>query len=83
MWAEDRNIANRETMLAVASEQNLDGLALLNETEDNPEIEAIWETNSKEALAVGVFGAPTYVIDSQLFWGQDRLEFVERALDAE
>ena len=83
VWAEDRNIANRETMLAVASEQNLDGLALLNETEDSPEIGAIWETNSKEALAVGVFGAPTYVIDSQLFWGQDRLEFVERALDAE
>ena len=83
VWAEDRNIADRETILAVASEQSLDGLALLNETENSPEIEAIWKTNSKEALAIGVFGAPTYVIDSQLFWGQDRLEFVERALDAE
>ena len=83
VWAEDQNIADRDTMLTVAREQNLDGLAILDETESDPQIEAIWKTNSKEALAVGVFGAPTYVIDSQLFWGQDRLEFVERALDAE
>jgi len=83
VWAEDRDIANRKTILAVASERNLDGVALLNEAENNPEIETMWKTNSKEALAIGVFGAPTYVINSELYWGQDRLEFVERALDAE
>ena len=37
---------------------------------------------SDEAEPLGVFGAPTYVLEGELFWGQDRLEFVDRALDA-
>ena len=35
-----------------------------------------------EARDLGVFGAPTYVIDGELFWGQDRLDFVQRRLQA-
>jgi 2-hydroxychromene-2-carboxylate isomerase len=41
---------------------------------------AAYEANTQEAIDRGVFGAPTYVIDDELFWGQDRLDFVERAL---
>ena len=80
VWAEDRNIADPKTLLSIADDLDLDGLTLLNEAENNPEIKIAWETNSNDALAAGVFGAPTYVIDGQLFWGQDRLDFVQRAL---
>jgi 2-hydroxychromene-2-carboxylate isomerase len=41
-----------------------------------------YEQATQQALAAGVFGAPSYVIDGELFWGQDRLDFVERRLAA-
>jgi carboxymethylenebutenolidase len=39
-----------------------------------------YETDSQRAIDVGVFGAPSFIIDGEMFWGQDRLEFVERRL---
>lgn len=47
-----------------------------------PEVVAEWEGNLAEAERRGIFGTPTYVVDGELFWGQDRLEFVDRALAA-
>ena len=44
------------------------------------EIVAEWEDNLAEAERRGIFGTPTYVVGDELFWGQDRLDFVERAL---
>ena len=41
-----------------------------------------YEANTQQAIDAGVFGAPSYVIDGELFWGQDRLDFVERKLRA-
>lgn len=41
---------------------------------------ADWEGNLAEAERRGIFGTPTYVVDGELFWGQDRLDFVDRAL---
>jgi 2-hydroxychromene-2-carboxylate isomerase len=43
-------------------------------------VRAIYEDNTRQAIASQVFGAPSYVIDGEIFWGQDRLEFVRRAL---
>ena len=43
-------------------------------------MQALYRQFSAEAEPLGVFGAPTYVIDGELFWGQDRLEFVDRKL---
>ena len=37
-----------------------------------------YEANTQQAIEAGVFGAPSYVIDGEMFWGQDRLDFVER-----
>ncbi|MBT6094400.1 MAG: 2-hydroxychromene-2-carboxylate isomerase [Rhodospirillaceae bacterium] len=79
VWAEERNIADPDTMLAIAKERGFDGEALLKVAEEDATKDQ-WDVNSDEALAAGVFGAPAYVIGEQLFWGQDRLEFVERAL---
>jgi 2-hydroxychromene-2-carboxylate isomerase len=44
------------------------------------EIEAAYKANITEALGAGVFGSPSYVLDGELFWGQDRLELLQDAL---
>ncbi|MNO05133.1 DSBA-like thioredoxin domain protein [compost metagenome] len=46
------------------------------------DIEAQWQANLADAEALGVFGTPTYVVDGELFWGQDRLDFVDRKLSS-
>jgi 2-hydroxychromene-2-carboxylate isomerase len=45
-----------------------------------PETAAIYARNGDEAIAADVFGAPGYVLDGEVFWGQDRLELLEDAL---
>ena len=79
LWAEDRNIGDEATLIGIAEAQGFDGQGLLEAGQENT-IEAQWLQNSKDALAKGVFGAPTYGLGEQLFWGQDRLEFLDRAL---
>ena len=46
------------------------------------EIDKLARHFAQAAMDVGVFGAPSYVIDGELFWGQDRLDFVARKLRA-
>ena len=46
----------------------------------SPEVQQQYEANTHQAIAAGIFGAPTYVVDGEMFWGQDRLDFVERKL---
>lgn len=78
VWAEERNIAERETLAALLAENAL-AASLLAES-DEPEIAARYEANTQRALAAGVFGAPSYVVDGENFWGQDRLDFLDRRL---
>jgi carboxymethylenebutenolidase len=80
VWAEDRNIADSETLLAVASDCGLDGGSLMEEagTQAMAERRA---ADSREAIERGVFGAPTYIVDGQLFWGQDRLDMLKLLLE--
>ncbi|MFO1268250.1 MAG: 2-hydroxychromene-2-carboxylate isomerase [Rubrivivax sp.] len=77
-WAEERNVADRATLAELLAENSL-AASLLAESEA-PEIAARYEANTQRALAAGVFGAPSYVVDGEIFWGQDRLEFLERRL---
>lgn len=82
LWAEDRDIADLDTLrqLAVATIGEA-GASLVRDPQD-PAVIAEWEGNLAEAERRGIFGTPTYVVDDELFWGQDRLDFVERALAA-
>jgi 2-hydroxychromene-2-carboxylate isomerase len=80
-WAEERNIADAETLAAICKEQGMDAAALAAAAQSDA-VKAEFEGNTQEAIARNVFGAPSYVIDGEIFWGQDRLEFVERALAA-
>ena len=73
VWAEERNIADPGTLRATAGENGLDGDAVREE----------YAANTAEAIGRGVFGAPSYIYQGELFWGQDRLDFLERALARE
>ena len=44
------------------------------------EIDAEYKKNSKDAIDQNVFGAPSYVFKNEIFWGQDRLEYLEDAI---
>jgi 2-hydroxychromene-2-carboxylate isomerase len=79
VWQEERDISDADTLCALAEAQGLAGAALLTAARQPATLEA-YERNSDEAVARGVFGAPTYVHRDELFWGQDRLDFLERAL---
>jgi 2-hydroxychromene-2-carboxylate isomerase len=79
IWAEERNVAEAETLTDVLTKRGLDGTALLAHAR-SAEVAARYIQHSQEAIARGVFGAPTYVYQDELFWGQDRLDFLERAL---
>ena len=82
VWAEERNIADPGTLRATAGENGLDGDALLAAAETDA-VREEYAANTAEAIGRGVFGAPGYVYQGELFWGQDRLDFLERALARE
>ncbi len=80
LWAEDRDIADLDTLRALARDTIGEAGAQLVSEPLTPEIRAIWEGNLAEAQRIGIFGTPTYVFNGELFWGQDRLDFLERAI---
>ncbi len=79
VWAEERDISDEATVRAIVTEQGYDAGALL-EAAAQPDASARYEAFTQEAIKAGVFGAPTWILDGDLFWGQDRLDFLERAL---
>lgn len=79
VWQEERDIADPKTLRDIAARLNLDGDALVGAAEAPATLES-YRRNAAEAIERGVFGAPSYVYKDELFWGQDRLDFLERAL---
>ncbi|HRD74451.1 MAG TPA: 2-hydroxychromene-2-carboxylate isomerase [Hyphomicrobiaceae bacterium] len=80
LWAEERDITDPAVRRAVADENGYDGAAVVA-AERSAVVQEKYRQFTDEALRLGVFGAPTYVVDGELFWGQDRLGFVDRKLD--
>jgi len=78
-WVEDRNLADPATLSAIADEQGFDGAALLTLAR-SPEIVARYQQLTQEAIDRQVFGAPFFIYKDEPFWGQDRLDFLDRAL---
>lgn len=78
-WADQKNIADTDTLVAIAGSVGLDGAALLT-LSGSDAVAADFARNTEEAIAAEVFGVPWYRIDGEGFWGQDRLDFVERKL---
>jgi len=80
VWAEERDIADPATLAAVLDEAGLP--ATLLEASRGDAARGRYEANTQEAIDADVFGAPSVVIGGEIFWGQDRLDFVERRLAA-
>ncbi|MGE4218348.1 MAG: 2-hydroxychromene-2-carboxylate isomerase [Alphaproteobacteria bacterium] len=79
VWQKERDLSADDTLIDAATLVGLDGPALLAASKQ-PAAQATHQAYTQEALARGVFGAPTFVYRDELFWGQDRLDFLERAL---
>ena len=78
-WVEEKNIADGETLVALADSIGLKGRELL-QLAGSDAVVAEFNHNTEQAIAADVFGVPWYRVDGEGFWGQDRLDFVERAL---
>jgi len=76
-WAEERNIGDDATLVEICAGQGIDPGEL---AVADGRAKAAYDAYTQEAIDRQVFGAPTYILDNEAFWGQDRLEFVERAL---
>ena len=79
LWTEERDIADTDTLVVLCNAIGLPG-AMLMPASLTDGIAAELDKNTDAAIAAGVFGLPTFAIDGELFWGQDRLDFVARAL---
>ena len=77
-WAQERHIADDKVLAELLHEQGLP--AALLEKSHSQAVQERYDAYTQAAIDAGVFGAPSYVIDGEIFWGQDRLDFVERAL---
>ena len=79
IWVDARDMNDPATVGAVLQQAGLDPQQLLALAAD-PEVKEKLKAVTQEAVARGVFGAPTFFVAKDMFWGQDRLDFVKEAL---
>ena len=80
VWVEDENIADPEVVKTVLDAQGLDAVTLMASAQQEKTARML-AAHTEEAISRGVFGLPSYVTMHDLFWGQDRLDFLESSLD--
>ena len=79
-WVQERDIADAQVLGQLLAECGLAAERL--EQSISADVQQRYEANTQEAIDAAVFGAPSYVVDGEMFWGQDRLEFVQRKLQS-
>jgi 2-hydroxychromene-2-carboxylate isomerase len=79
VWEEQLNLSDSAVLLKMANACGLPGQQLI-ERAASEEISAAYEKNRQDALAADVFGSPAYVLEGEVFWGQDRIELLADAL---
>ena len=80
VWAQERNIADEKVLAELLAEQGLNPARL--EQSHSQAVHERYDANTQQAIEAGIFGAPSFIVDGEMFWGQDRLDFVERKLRA-
>lgn len=78
VWVDERNIADARELAKMLEEEGLPARRL--DDSMSQAVHVRYEQDTQRAIDAGVFGAPSYVIEGELFWGQDRLDFVQRRL---
>jgi 2-hydroxychromene-2-carboxylate isomerase len=79
VWSDELDMADEANLIAVANKAGYDGEALFASAQSG-NLDARYDALTQEAIAANVFGAPTYVVDGENFWGQDRLDFLQEKL---
>ena len=79
VWADERNLADEQTLMLLADGVGLPAQKLLADAKSE-NVKKRYEQNIKEALEIDAFGSPCYVLDGEVFWGQDRIELLDDAL---
>lgn len=79
LWSEEQDVMNADVRVAVANSLGMNGAQLLA-MQDTPEMMAAWTASEDEAADRGVFGTPTWIYQDTLYWGQDRLDFLDESL---
>ena len=80
VWRQERDIADAQVLAALLAECGLPAGRLAQSRD--AAVQQAYEANTQAAIDAGVFGAPSYVVDGEIFWGQDRLDFLERKLQS-
>lgn len=78
VWADQRNIADDAVLATLLAGCGLDAARLAQS--HSAAVQTQYDANTQQAIDNGIFGAPSYVLDGEIFWGQDRLDFLERKL---
>ena len=81
MWEDERNLGDAAVLTELANRAGLPGETLVKRAAEDA-IGAVYEQNRQDAIEGGVFGAPAYVLDGEVFWGQDRIELLDDALNS-
>ncbi len=79
VWEDELNLADPAVVAKIADDAGLPGEKLV-ERSGTEEISAAYEQNRQDAIAADVVGSPVYVLDGEVFWGQDRIELLADAL---
>jgi len=79
VWNEEKNVADEDTLVTIAKSCSIDGDALLEQAKSDA-IGKVYEDCTAGAHQRDVFGSPTYILGDELFWGQDRISFLEKAI---
>ena len=82
VWVQGKNMGDIEVITQLLNDSDLDGKALIALTQD-PEVKAELIARTEAAVARGIFGTPTFFMGEEMYFGQDRLDFVEEALQAQ
>jgi len=78
-WERDENIGDPALIASIATRAGFDGARLVSAADSAPVREELAAITDR-AIARGIFGAPTFFVGDEMFWGKDRLDFVERSL---
>jgi 2-hydroxychromene-2-carboxylate isomerase len=72
-FAEDRDISDPAIIFGILESLGLDGHQMIRRVE-SPENKGLLRNQTEKAIGIGIFGAPTFVVGNEIFWGNDRLE---------
>jgi 2-hydroxychromene-2-carboxylate isomerase len=81
IWVDGKDMNDPQVVASVLQAAGFDPAALLAQA-SQPQVKERLKQVTQDAVARGVFGAPTFFVDGRMFWGQDRIDFVKQALKA-